>query len=178
MKLVVTQKIMPPWYALFSKYGHFSNERSLSAARNSHPGQWGEFRRAEGRHERYASAAADFRSGLGIPTPMLFFSLPPFRVASAVMDYQYVIIPTDFYKYTGGRCWKFGPPTAPWFITSSRTCAEPGSNYFKDQKTGVFFVVLPPKVDEKTRNPAQRFSRRFTWASASRQKFFIMAKAN
>ena len=30
IKMVVTQKIMPPWYA-DPKYGHFSNERSLSA---------------------------------------------------------------------------------------------------------------------------------------------------
>ena len=31
IKMVVTQKIMPPWYA-DPQYGHFSNERSLSPA--------------------------------------------------------------------------------------------------------------------------------------------------
>src|SRR5260370_41462199 len=33
------------------------------------------------------------------------------------------------------------------FIASLR---EPGSNYFKDQKPGVFFIAPPPKVDERT----------------------------
>src|SRR6202166_5304100 len=93
-----------------------------------------------------------FVEGWGIPTPDVVFQLPkPFSVpAAGVIDYQYVIIPTGFKEDKWVQMLEVRPTDRAVVHHIIAYLREPGSNYFKDQKPGVFFIAPPLKVDEKT----------------------------
>jgi hypothetical protein len=151
IKMVVSQKIMPPWYA-DSRYGHFANERSLSSDEIRTLVAWVNGGSRKGAPEDMPIPKKDFVEGWGIPAPDVVFQLPkPFPVpAAGVMDYQYVIIPTGFKEDKWVQALEVRPTDRAVVHHIIAYLREPGSNYFKDQKTGVFFIAPPPKVDEKT----------------------------
>jgi hypothetical protein len=151
IKMVVTQKIMPPWYA-DPQYGHFANERSLSADEIRTLVAWVNSGAQKGDAEAMPAQAENFVEGWGIPAPDVVFQLPkPFPVpASGVIDYQYVIVPTGFTEDKWVQMLEVRPTDRAVVHHIIAYLREPGSNYFKDQKKGVFFVAPPPKVDEKT----------------------------
>ena len=151
MKMVVTRKIMPPWFA-DPQYGHFSNERSLSADEVRTLVAWVNGGSQKGAAEDMPPPVKNFVEGWGIPTPDVVFQLPkPFSVpAAGVMDYQYVIVPTGFKEDKWVQALEVRPTDRAVVHHIIAYLREPGSNYFKDQKSGVFFIAPPPKADEKT----------------------------
>ncbi len=96
IKLVVQQKIMPPWYA-DPAYGHFANDRALTAKEISTLVAWANAGAPEG-DPKDAPSPVNFVEGWGIPKPDKIFELPrAFAVpASGMVEYQYVIFPTGF----------------------------------------------------------------------------------
>jgi hypothetical protein len=151
MKIAVAQKIMPPWFA-DPRYGHFANERSLSADEIRTLVTWVNGGAQKGPVEDMPPALNSFVEGWGIPAPDAVFQLPkPFSVpAAGVIDYQYVIVPTDFREDKWVEMLEVRPTDRAVVHHIIAYLREPGSNYFKDQKPGVFFTAPPPKVDEKT----------------------------
>ncbi len=151
MKMVVANKIMPPWFA-DPKYGHFANERSLSAGEIRTLVAWVNGGSQQGAEKDMPPPVKNFVEGWGIPTPDVVFQLPkPFPVpAAGVMDYQYVIIPTGFKEDKWVQALEVRPTDRAVVHHIIAYLREPGSNYFKDQKPGVFFIAPPPKADEKT----------------------------
>src|SRR5208282_6160281 len=97
IKMVVSQKIMPPWYA-DPQYGHFANERSLSADEIRTLAAWVNAGAQKGAAADMPALAENFVEGWGIPAPDVVFQLPkPFPVpATGMVEYQYVIVPTGF----------------------------------------------------------------------------------
>ena len=75
MKLVVQQKIMPPWFA-DPKFGHFVNERSLSCGRDSQRCGMGERWGAQKGDPKDMPPPVKFEEGWGIPKPDVVFQLP------------------------------------------------------------------------------------------------------
>jgi hypothetical protein len=150
IKLVVQQKIMPPWYADPS-YGYFSNDRALTAKEISTLVAWANAGAPEG-DPKDAPAPVNFVEGWGIPKPDKIFELPrAFAVpASGMVEYQYVIFPTGFTEDKWVQMAEARPTERSVVHHIIAYVREPGSNYFKDQKTGVFFEAPPPKSDEKT----------------------------
>ena len=150
IKLVVQQKIMPPWFA-DPAYGHFSNDRALTAKEISTLVAWANAGAPEG-DPKDAPAPASFVEGWGIPKPDKIFELPrPFAVpASGMVEYQYVIFPSGFTEDKWVQMAEARPTERSVVHHIIAYVREPGSNYFKDQKTGVFFEAPPPKSDEKT----------------------------
>jgi hypothetical protein len=150
IKLVVQQKIMPPWFA-DPAYGHFSNDRALTAKEISTLVAWANADAPEG-DPKDAPAPANFVEGWGIPKPDKIFELPrAFAVpASGMVEYQYVIFPTGFTEDKWVQMAEARPTERSVVHHIIAYVREPGSNYFKDQKTGVFFEAPPPKSDEKT----------------------------
>src|SRR6266478_6132514 len=150
MKMVVTQKIMPPWFA-DPRYGHFANERSLSVDEIRTLVAWVNGGSQKGAAGDMPPPAKTFVEGWGIPAPDVVFQLPkPFPVpASGVMDYQYVIVPTGFKEDKWVQMLEVRPTDRAVVHHIIAYLREPGSNYFKDQKPGVFFIA-PPKTDGKT----------------------------
>jgi hypothetical protein len=149
IKRVVSQKIMPPWYA-DPKFGHFSNDRSMSAAEIATLVAWVNGGAPEG-DAKEAPAAINWVEGWGIPKPDVIFQLPkPFNIpASGTIDYQYVIIPTGFTEDKWVQMAEARPTNRPMVHHIIAYIREPGSSYFKDQKIGEFFVAPPSKEDEK-----------------------------
>ena len=150
MKLAVQQKIMPPWFA-DPQYGHFANDRSLSQQDIKTIVSWVTAGAPEG-DPKDMPPAVKFTQGWGIPQPDLVFQLPqPFPVpASGMVEYQYVIVPTGFTKDTWVQAAEVRPTERAVVHHIVAYVREPGSNYFKDQKPGVFFEAPPPKTDDKT----------------------------
>jgi hypothetical protein len=150
IKLVVQQKIMPPWFA-DPAYGHFSNDRALTAKEISTLVAWANAGVPEG-DPKDAPTPASFVEGWGIPKPDKIFELPrAFAVpASGMVEYQYVIFPTGFTEDKWVQMAEARPTERSVVHHIIAYVREPGSNYFKDQKTGVFFEAPPPKSDEKT----------------------------
>src|SRR3984957_8553681 len=151
IKMVATQKIMTPWYA-DPQYGHFANERSLSADEIRTLVAWVNAGAQKGAAADMPAPISNFVEGWGIPAPDVVFQLPkPFAVpSSGVIDYQYVIVPTGFTEDTWVQMLEVRPTDRAVVHHIIAYLREPGSNYFKDHKKGVFFVAPPPKVDEKT----------------------------
>ena len=89
IKMAVTQKIMPPWYA-DPQYGHFSNERSLSPAEIRTIVTWVNGGAQEGDPKDMPPRVQEFVEGWGIPQPDVVLQLPkPLSVPpSGVLDYQ------------------------------------------------------------------------------------------
>jgi hypothetical protein len=150
IKRVVQQKIMPPWFA-DPQYGHFANERSLSAKEISTLVAWVNASSPEG-DPKDMPPPVEFLEGWGIPKPDVVFQLPrPFQIpASGVVEYQYVIIPTGFTEDKWVQMAEARPTNRPMVHHIIAYVREPGSNYFKDQKPGVFFEAPPSKSEEKT----------------------------
>ena len=160
IKMVVTQKIMPPWYA-DPQYGHFSNERSLSPAAIRTLVTWVNGGAQEGDPKDMPPPVNEFVEGWGIPQPDMVFQLPkPFSVpAAGVIDYQYVIVPTGFKEDKWVQMLEVRPTDRSVVHHIIAYLREPGSNYFKDQK------------------PCRAISSSVT-LQASPRKFFIPGKAS
>jgi hypothetical protein len=150
IKRVVQQKTMPPWFA-DPQYGHFANDRSLSAKEISTLVAWVNAGAPEG-DPKDIPAPVEFLEGWNIPKPDVIFQLPrPFQIpASGVVEYQYVIIPTGFTEDKWVQMAEARPTNRPMVHHIIAYVREPGSSYFKDQKPGVFFEAPPSKADEKT----------------------------
>jgi hypothetical protein len=150
IKMVTSRKIMPPWFA-DPRYGHFANERSLSPEEIRTLANWVNAGAQKGAAEDMPPPPTSFVEGWGIPSPDVVLQLPkPFPVpASGVMDYQYVIVPTEFTEDKWVQMLEVRPTDRAVVHHIIAYLREPGSNYFKDQKPGIFFVAPPAKVDEK-----------------------------
>jgi hypothetical protein len=151
IKMVVTRKIMPPWFA-DPEYGHFANERSLSADEIRTLVAWVNGGSQKGAPDDMPPPVKNFVEGWGIPTPDVVLQLPkPYSVpAAGVIDYQYVIVPTGFKEDKWVQALEVRPSDRAVVHHIIAYLREPGSNYFKDQKPGEFFIAPPPKADEKT----------------------------
>jgi hypothetical protein len=148
MKLAVRQKVMPPWYA-DPQVGHFSNDRSLSQDEIDTIVAWATAGAPEG-EAADQPRPPDFVEGWGIPKPDLILQLPKeFAVPkSGMVEYQYAIVPTGFTEDLWVQAAEVRPTERSVVHHIIAYVREPGSNYFKDQKPGVFFEAPPQKTDE------------------------------
>ena len=150
IKNAVTQKIMPPWYA-DPRYGHFANQRSLSPEEIRTIVAWVNGGAQKGAPEGTPAPKTDFVQGWEISQPDVVLQLPrPFDVpASGVIDYQYVIVPTSFKEDKWVQALEVRPTDRAVVHHIIAYLREPGSNFHKDRKPGVFFTAPPAKSDEK-----------------------------
>ena len=149
IKLAVQQKIMPPWFA-DPQYGHFANDRSLSQEDIHTIVAWVTAGAPKG-DPKDMPAPLNFVEGWGIPKPDAVLQLPrEFAVPeSGMVEYQYVIVPTGFTEDKWVQAAEVRPTEHSVVHHIIAYVREPGSNYFKDQKPGVFFEAVPSKTDEK-----------------------------
>lgn len=96
IKEVVQERRMPPWHA-DPRYGHFSNDRSLTAAQMKTLTAWVEQGTPEGKSEE-APAAKEFVEGWRIGKPDAVFELPQevSIPANGTMPYKYFVTETNF----------------------------------------------------------------------------------
>ncbi len=151
IKRVVSQKIMPPWFA-DPKYGHFSNNRSLSQKDIATLVTWVNGGAQEG-DPKDMPPPAEFLDGWGIPKPDVDF---PAREAFqhsrerhdrlSVHDRSHGI----HGRQMGANGRSSSRPIARWSITSSPTCANRAPAISRATKPANF---SPRHQRRKTRKP-------------------------
>jgi len=148
MKTAVRLKSMPPWYA-DPQIGHFSNDRSLSQKDVDTIVAWATAGAPKG-DPKDTPPPVSFLEGWDIPKPDVTFQLPKeFAVPeSGMVEYQYAIVPTGFKEDKWVQAVEVRPTERSVVHHIIAYVREPGSNYFKDQKAGVFFEAPPAKIDE------------------------------
>ncbi len=149
MKRMVVTRAMPPWF----EDGHtekFENNRSLTQAQIDTIAAWVDAGAPKG-DPKDMPPAPEFVKGWTIPKPDKIYQLPrAFSVpATGILDYQYVILPTGFTKDTWVQDVEAAPTDRSVVHHIVAYVRTPGSNYFKDQPKGEFFVAPPAKTGEK-----------------------------
>jgi hypothetical protein len=145
----VQEGAMPPWFA-DPRYGHFSNNRSLTKKEKDTLIAWVNGGALKG-NPKDMPPPLSFSEGWEIPKPDVTFQLPAsFPVpATGVLEYQYVIVPTGFTEDKWIQMAEVRPTDRAVVHHIIAYVREPGSSYFKEQKPGVFFEAPPSKTEAK-----------------------------
>ena len=137
---VITRK-MPPWFA-DPKYGHFANDRSLSAQEIETLASWADAGALAG-DPKQAPPPRAWPAGWNIPTPDATFEMPravPIP-ASGAIEYQYVIVPTHFLEDKWVQQVEVRPTDPAHVHHAVVYIREPGSRWLKGQPRGAAFAL-------------------------------------
>ena len=148
MKEAVRLKKMPPWFA-DPRYGHFSNDRSLSPKEIETIAAWAEAGAPQG-DLKDTPAPVKFVEGWSIPKPDVVFELPQaYQIpATGTIEYQKVIVPTGFTEDKWVQFAEARPDDRARVHHMIAFVREPGSKWLKDATPGVFFVAPKPKEED------------------------------
>ena len=149
MKEAVLLKKMPPWFA-DPHYGKFANDKSLSQKEIDTIVGWADAGAPEG-DAKDLPAPVSFIEGWRIPKPDVVFEMPSdFNVpAAGTVEYQYVIVPTEFTTDKWVRFAEARPGNRQLVHHIIAFIREPDSKWMKDAKPGVPFVPEKRKKDKK-----------------------------
>jgi hypothetical protein len=155
MKQAVLTKQMPPWFA-DAHFGKFSNDRTMSQADVDTLASWADTGAKAG-DPKDGPKPIDFVEGWRIGKPDVVFEMQQaFNVpASGTIDYQYIVIPTNFKEDTYVQVAEARPGNPALVHHIIAFIREPGNPWLKDAQPGVPFV---PKnhVRTENQNPDQR----------------------
>jgi hypothetical protein len=147
IKSAVLTKKMPPWFA-DSRFGHFSNERSLTPAEVSTLVRWADSGATEGNAKDRPAPREFSPDGWNIKPDMIFPMPKPFEVPSdGVIEYTYIVIPTNFTKDTWVTAAEVLPGNRSVMHHVIAFVRPPGSQWIKDAKPGEPFVPVIHKRD-------------------------------
>ncbi len=140
IKQAVASKTMPPWFA-DPKYGHFSNDRSLSAADIKTLVAWVDGGAKAG-DPKDAPKPIAFTEGWVIGTPDKVFEIPQAIAVptSGTIDYQYVIMPSGLTEDKYVQFAEARPTDREHTHHIIAFIREPGNPWFKGEPIGVAFV--------------------------------------
>ena len=152
IKETVSTGKMPPWFA-DSKHGHFSNDRTLSKTEIDTLTSWVDSGAKEG-DPKDAPAPREFTKGWAIPQPDVILQMPSaFSVpAKATIDYQYIVIPTNFTEDRWVRIVESRPSSPAVVHHAVIFVRPPKSKWLRGEATpGVPFVPPQTTADGKKR---------------------------
>jgi len=139
IKQAVATKKMPPWFA-DAHYGKFSNDRSMSQAEIDVLTNWADTGATAG-NAKDAPKPIDWVEGWRIGKPDVVLSMTQaFNVpASGTIDYQYIVVPTNFTedKYVQMAEARPGNPALVHHILTF--IREPGNPWLRNLKPGIPF---------------------------------------
>jgi hypothetical protein len=144
IKQAVLLRKMPPWFA-DPHYGKFANDASLSQAQIDALVAWADAGAPEG-NAKDAPSPRRFLEGWNIPTPDLVIEMPaPFAIpAAGTVDYQYIVLPTNFKEDRWVRMAETRPSDRSVVHHLVVFVRDPQSQWLRGEATpGVPFV--PPK---------------------------------
>lgn len=149
MKEAVKTKKMPPWFA-DPHYGTFSNANILSPDEVATIAAWAEAKAPEGNPKDMPPPIQWFE-GWQIGKPDLVIELPkPYDIpARGVIDYQHVIVPTNFKEDVWVQAAEIRPTDRAVVHHLIAFVREPKSNWFREEKPGEFFIAPQVKTDAK-----------------------------
>jgi len=144
---VITRK-MPPWFA-DPNYGHFANDRSLSKTEIETLAAWADGGAPKG-DPKDAPPPRQWPKDWNIGPPDAIFEMAaPFRIpARGTVEYQYLIIPTNF----SGDKWvervEVRPSNRATVHHAVVYIREKGSDWLAGEPTGAMFA-LPASSDHR-----------------------------
>ena len=143
IKSAVLTRKMPPWSA-DPHIGKFSNDRSLSQAEMDTLVAWVDAGAPAG-DPKDAPKPRQYVQGWQIGKPDLVFELPtPIEVpSSGVVDYTYVVIPTNFTEDRWVQFAEVRPEARSVVHHVLAFLRPPGNNFMKDAQPGVPYI--PPR---------------------------------
>ena len=135
---VVTRK-MPPWFA-DPKYGHFSNDRSLTKQELDKLVAWVDGGAKEG-DPKDAPKPLTFTEGWNIPKPDLVLEMQSFHIpAQGEVPYQYIVLPTKFTEDKWIQMAEARPSDRSVVHHMVIFIREPQSKWLRQAEPGVPFV--------------------------------------
>ena len=139
---VVTRK-MPPWFA-DPRFGKFSNDPSLPDTAIQTIAAWVDAGAPEG-NAKDAPPPVPWVNGWNIGVPEVIFDMPTeFEIpATGTLDYEYVIVPTNFQKDTWVRLAEARPGDREHLHHMEVSIREPGSPWMRGEPIGVPFTSKP-----------------------------------
>jgi hypothetical protein len=147
IKTAVLSRKMPPWFA-DPKYGHFQNERRLSDADVKALVGWADTGAPEG-DAKDKPAPLQFIQGWNIKPDAVIGMPNAFAVpASGILEYQYVVVPTNFDKDMWVTAAEVRPGNRAVMHHVIVYVRPPGSTYLKAAQTGIPFVPVQYERDE------------------------------
>lgn len=151
MREAVLLRKMPPWFADPAERGKFTNERSLSQSEIDTLAAWADGGAREG-DPKDAPKPLEFADGWSIGKPDVILEMPnEFQVpATGTIDYQYILIPTNFTEDKWVEKIEARPGDRKVLHHGVVMAREPGSPYFRAVKPGVPFPV-PDSGKQKKR---------------------------
>jgi len=162
MKQAVLTKKMPPWFA-DPHVGKFSNDRTMSQAEVDTLVAWSDTGAKAG-NAKEAPKPIEFVQGWRIGKPDVVIEMPQaFNVpASGTIDYQYIVIPTNFKEDTYVQVAEARPGNPALVHHIIAFIREPGNPWLKDAQPGVPVVprnhVPTEKMTPEERRKAQQQS--------------------
>jgi hypothetical protein len=140
IKTAVLTKKMPPWFA-DPHYGNFANDRRMAQSEIDTLVAWADAGAKAG-NASDAPPPARFTDGWGIPNPDVVIEMPQqFEIpASGTIDYQYIVIPTNFTEDKYVQFAEARPGDRERVHHIIAFIREPGSPWLKDAKPGIPFV--------------------------------------
>lgn len=140
IKSAVLNKKMPPWFA-DPHYGKFSNDRTMPQSEVNTLVAWVDAGAPAG-NSKDAPAPVQFTDGWAIPKPDVVLDMGvDFEIpASGTVDYQYLVVPTNFTEDKYIRFAEARPQDRERVHHIIAFIREPGSPWLKDAKPGVPFV--------------------------------------
>ncbi len=148
---VVTRR-MPPWFA-DPRYGHFSNDPSLSADEIDIIKAWAAAGAPAG-SKRDAPPPVHWPADWRIGKPDLVVSMSrPFPIpANGTIEYQYIILPASFAQDRWVRAVEIRPGNRAVVHHAVLYVREPGSEWLRDVPKGVMYA--PPAADAAAKRAA------------------------
>jgi len=134
-------KRMPPWFA-DPRYGHFSNDPSLTAAQIATLAAWA-IRGAPAGNLRAAAPPRQWAEGWVIPHPDAVIRMPqPVPLpATGMIDYTYEIVPTGFTEDTWVRMSEVRPERRANVHHAVVYIRPPGSKWLQHAPVGQAFTA-------------------------------------
>jgi hypothetical protein len=149
IKEAVKTRKMPPWFA-DPHYGKFSNGHQLSQEEIDTITTWADAKAPQG-DLKDMPPPVQWEEGWGIGKPDLVLQLPSaYSIpASGIVDYQHVIVHTNFTEDKWIQAAEVRPTHRAVVHHIIAFVREPNSNWFKGEPAGVFFIAPQVKTTEE-----------------------------
>lgn len=152
IKAAVLTRKMPPWFAN-PEYGHFQNDRRLTDGEIQTLASWADADAPEG-DPKDKPARVKWTSGWNVQPDVVFETPKAYTVpAQGVLDYVYIVIPTNFENDTWITAGEIRPSDRSVVHHVSAFWRPAGSSWLKNAKPGVPYELS--KAEAGSAQPRQ-----------------------
>ena len=151
MKEMTGARIMPPWFA-DPRFGHFSNDNSLTPEQIATIQSWADHGAAAG-NASDAQPAPHWTRGWNIPTPEVVITMPkPVAIpAQGNVEYTYEIVPTGFREDKWVQASEIRPTSRDHVHHAVVYIRPPGSKWLRSAPVGRPFSASDMTTGEDVR---------------------------